>query len=393
MSDTTKSLLQQAYTLIENDEHNRAQEILAPLLEDDADNAHLWWLYTHAARDTAIGQAALERVLELDPKYPGARELKTDVLEAQSKDPDLIALGASESNAGFTAGGFEVDEWEALQPVAEADPAGSSSRGRVVLLLIVLIIVAGGAFVISGAVDLEELLAGLLPSPEPQVIVVSEATVDPTESESKSVAESTVEQALVSSEATVAATEEPETIVVVVAELEAAAASAFLPELTDQATVVSPDSTADATTESETPHPDTEPSPSATAEIYVDPPVVSSEELAAYISGFAEAVADIEIDERRSGVQYLRLGNTLVIRLCAVPGPEFNDRLNLVMNAAVALADDMPEGIQAFGAGLLHCDDPGAKLRIIGVTRRAIIDYANEKIKAKEFQRAWQPLS
>ena len=378
MSDTTKALLQQAYTFIENDEHDRAQEILAPLLEGDANNAHLWWVYAHAAQDSAIGQAALERVLELDPKYPGARELKTDVLEAQSKDPDLIALGASESGPQFTGGGFEVDDWEALQPVAEADPVSSSSRGRIALLVVVLIIAVGGAFVISGAVDLDELLAGFLPSPEPQVIVVLE---------------STVEQSLASSEATVATTDEPESSAVANAQLEAAAASTQLPEVSEQATAVAPESIADATTESEEPQADIKPSPVVTGEIYVDPPVVSPEELTAYIGGIAEAIADFEIDERRSGVQYLSLGNTLVIRFCAVPGPEFNDRLNVVMNATVALADDMPDGIQAFGAGLLHCDDPNATQRIIGVTRRAIIDYANEEIKAKEFQRAWQLLS
>lgn len=381
MSNTTNALLRQAYTLIENDEHGRAQEILAPLLEDDANNAHLWWVYTHASRDTAIGQAALERVLELDPKYPGARELKADVLEAQSRDPDLVALGASETYAEFTGAGFEVDNWEALQPVAETDPARSSSRGRLALLVVVLIVVAGGAFVMTGAVDIEVLLSGLLPSTKPQVIVVSEATKEPAEDDAQAVAESTADLSEVISEATVA-TGEPDTSVVAEGESKAAAAD-----------VAAPVSTVDGTMDFEEPRPITEASPAATGETYVDPPVVSSEEVTAYVSGIAEAIADFDIDTRRSSVQFLSLGNTLVIRVCAVPGPEFNDRLNVVMNAVVALADDMPDGIQAVGAGLLHCDDPEAKLRIIGVTRRTIIDYANEKIKAKDFQRAWQPLS
>ena len=33
-----------------------------------------------------LGLAALERVLELDPKYPGARELKADVLKPRSQE-------------------------------------------------------------------------------------------------------------------------------------------------------------------------------------------------------------------------------------------------------------------------------------------------------------------
>ena len=393
MSDTTNARLRQAYTLIENDEHDRAQEILAPLLEDDANNAHLWWVYTHAARDTAIGQAALERVLALDPKYPGARELKADVLEAQSKDPDLVALGASETYTQFTGAGIDVDEWEALPSSAETEKAESSSRGRLALLAVVLIIAAGGAFVISGAVDIEELLSGFLPSPEPQVIVVSDATKAPDLADTQSVAESTANQSGALSEGVAATSDEPDANGVDEGELAAGAAATSMPESADRTTVVSLESSGDATTDQEDQQPVADPSPAALGEIYVDPPVVSSEEVTAYVSGIAEAIADFEVDVRRSGLQYLSLGNTLVIRFCAVPGPEFNDRLNLLMNAAVALADDMPAGIQAVGAGLLHCDDPEAKLRIIGVPRRTIIDYANEKIKAKDFQRAWQPLS
>ena len=59
MSDTSNGILQRAYTHIENDEPEKAQEILAPLLQDDANNAHLWWVYTHAVSDASIGQAAL----------------------------------------------------------------------------------------------------------------------------------------------------------------------------------------------------------------------------------------------------------------------------------------------------------------------------------------------
>ena len=285
MSDTTNARLRQAYTLIENDEHDRAQEILVPLLEDDANNAHLWWVYTHAARDTAIGQAALERVLALDPKYPGARELKADVLEAQSKDPDLVALGASETYTQFTGAGIDVDEWEALPSSAETDPAESSSRGRLALLAVVLIIAAGGAFVISGAVDLEELLSGFLPSPEPQVIVVSDATKAPENADTQSVAESTANQSGALSEGVAATSDEPDANGVDDEELAAGAAATSMPESADRTTVVSSESSADATTDQEDQQPVAEPSPAALGEIYVDPPVVSSEELTAYVSG------------------------------------------------------------------------------------------------------------
>ena len=63
------------------------------------------------------------------------------------------------------------------------------------------------------------------------------------------------------------------------------------------------------------------------------------------------------------------------------------------MNAAVDHAEAIPEDIEAVAAGLLNCDDPDARLRLIGVEVGLIIDFANESIDAKEFQRAWQPLS
>ena len=132
MSETTNALLRRAYALIENDEREKAQEVLAPLLEEEADNAHLWWVYTHAAQDLAVGQAALQRVLELDPKYPGASELKADFLEAQAKDPDLIALEADEAGGSDSATPLDIDDWEDLQPIAEADAEGSSARVRLV---------------------------------------------------------------------------------------------------------------------------------------------------------------------------------------------------------------------------------------------------------------------
>lgn len=393
MSDATNALLQQAYTLIENDEHNKAQEILAPILEDDANNVHLWWVYTHAVRDTAIGQAALERVLALDPKYPGARELKADVLETQSKDPDLIALEASESNASFTGAGFDVDDWEDLQPAVDADPDSSSARGRLALLALVLLIIAAGAFVISGAVDLNELLSGLLPSPAPQVIVVSDATAEPAEFDSETLSESTADEAAASAEATAEATVELETTAAATAEPEATEAGTIGRAIAGQAAVLSAEATAEATALAEEPPPSAERPPEATSVTYLDPPVAVSYEVTAFVARIADAIDEFEIDQAQSAIQATSLGNTLIIRLCAIPGPEFNDRLSAVMSAAVSLAAGIPEEVEAFGAGLMHCGDAEANLRVIGVARRAIIEFADEEIESKDFQRAWQPLS
>lgn len=380
MSDSSKALLQQAYTLIENGELEKAQEILAPLLQDDAENAHVWWVYTHAAKDASIGLAALERVLELDPMYPGARELKADVLEAQSKDPDLVALEARGSSSPDVVAAIEVDDWEDLQPVVESDANGSSFRGRFAGLVAILVIVVGGGLVLSGAIDLSQLLSGILPSPEPQVIVVSEATAEQTSANQKS--EPTSEN--VESEATQApvaatATSEP------VAE-------------------ASPQETAENERDEIAPATELEPTaiateaPTATATPYASPtptPTISTDSIriASFVSSVAEMISDFTIVPLESGMLHTTLGDTLVIIVCAVPGPEFNQRLTTVLNTVVSLEADLPEDIEAVAAGLVNCDDDEAELRIVGVTRSTISAFANDEIDAKDFQRAWQPLS
>ena len=336
MSDTEASLLQQAYKLIENEDLEAAQELLAPLLEDDANNVHLWWVYTHALRDSGIGQAALERVLELDPKYPGARELKADVLDAQAKDPDLIALEASEPGAAQSLSESGIDDWEDLQPVAEAGDDGQPSTARLAILGILITIVIGGGLVLTGAIDLSPLLSVILQSPEPQVVVVSEPTGEPGASEGEAEGATTLE------------------------ELPATAAA-----------------TASATTEAE-------------AEA---PPEVDAAEVAAFLGLVAAAIDEVEIDQAESGIISTELGSTLVLRVCAIPGPELNERLYTLLTSVASVAEDLPANIEAVAAGLLNCDDPSANLRVIGVARKAINEFAKNAMDARDYQRAWQPLS
>ena len=353
MSDTSTSaaLLQQAYELIENDELEQAQELLAPLVEEDANSAHLWWVYTHALRDTGIGQAALERVLALDPEYPGARELKADVLEAQSKDPDLIAFDSSEPNGAQSVSDHQIDDWEELPREAVAEKEETSWRGRLALLFVLLIIVAGGGLALSGSVDIPQLLSEILPSAEPQVIVVSAPTNEPTAPDEELPREA--------------------------------------PSLEDER-----ESGATSMDEDALEAPIVEPTPlSTSAPEVITPPAVVLSDVSAFIEQVAAAIDDFEVDQSGNNIRSTALGNTLVIRVCAVPGPEFNERLDTILNTVVSLADDLPEGVEAVAAGLINCDDASATLRLIGVERSIIAEFANQQMKVKEFQRAWQPLS
>ena len=121
-------------------------------------------------------------------------------------------------------------------------------------------------------------------------------------------------------------------------------------------------------------------------------PATHSPEIAAFIALVSDAISDFEIDETVSGLRRTELGHTLVFRVCAVPGPQFQTRLGSVMNAAASLDAGIPENAAAIAVSLLNCADEEAVPRAIGVERDIIQAYANEEIGARDFQRSWQAL-
>ncbi len=358
MSDSTSGILQKAYELIENDDLEQARALLTPLLETDAENPSLWWVYSHALRDRSIGQLALDRVIALDPAYPGAAELKADVLEVQEQEDDLLSLEVEGEAAAQSSADESIDDWEDLQPVM--DDAGESARGRqgfVLLVVVLLIFATGAALIASGAVDLGELLSGILPTSEPSVIVVEGPTDEPA---GVHVAEPTAEPtAEVESEPSATGAEEQ-----------------FSPAATD---VAAAETEAESTAEASEP---------VSTEV-----TATDESVAIFVHDLAENIEEFELNRESSGIETTLLGETLILQVCATPGREFNERLIRVMNAVVEFAEEMPESIDAVATGLLNCSDEDAALHVIGVTLSVVMEHAAEEIDAKEFQRAWQPLS
>ena len=344
MSESTNTILQRAYELIESDELEQAQELLAPLLETEEKNPSLWWVYSHSLRDQSIGQLALDRVLALDPSYPGANELKEDLLDVQSRDPDFLE---AEADGIVSAQGIvdSIDDWDDLQTGSEDSEETSDGRRVVILLAAILFVVAAGiTLVASGAIDISEILSGILPTPEAEIIVVAGPTVDPAASESGAGEPAPESTPAATALASAAATDDPAVVLTVAG-------------------------TADPT------------------------PDEASSALSAFVGAVAESISDFEIDHGASATRDTSLGRTIVVQVCAVPGREFNTRLSQVINAMVDLADELPDETDAVAAGLLNCDDESANLRIIGVSVEIVRQFQNQDIDAKEFQRAWQPLS
>ena len=360
MAESTEAILGQAHAFIEAGQLGRAQETLAPLLESEADNPALWWVYAHAVTDREIGMAALDRVLQLDPNYPGARELKDQAAAGPSAlEPLAAPLSiATDSPLEDTS---RIDEWEEIKPQLPPDP-GSSGRSRAVVVILVIAIVAGvgAALVVTGVVDISPLTS-LFATPTNAAITVGvDVTPDATAR-----AEPAEAQLAPASDAT------------------ALGASA---NQDDQATgePVAAQSATPSPTASATPSPTRLPTSTALPGKVI-----------AFVASLArkDSVMEVPIHLAASGSRYTEPGDTIVVSVCAKPGDEFGRRLSAVMMAAADMHHELPSGIDAFALDLQNCAEADAKSQLVGAPRSAIEAYATEAIDAKAFQQAWRAIS
>ena len=334
MSDSTDAILQAAFDLIEKGELEQAQIALAPLLETEPDNPALWWIYAHAVTDSQSGLQAVDRVLQLDPDYPGARELR--------EQADLARPAATASIQADDDEPGDIDDWEDLQPAVERTAQNRKiGRGLALAVAAALVIAAGLLLALSDEVDIAFLTALIAPSPPPQIAVISVSTET-------------------ADSPTAAPTED----------------AASTPTEINESPTLAP-----TKTESPTPAP-------TETEI----PAAAAPETVAFITLVSDAISNIEIDETGSGFRITELGNTLVFHVCAVPGPQFQTRLGSVMNAVASLDASVPENAEAIAVSLVNCADEDATPRAVGVERDIIQSYANEEIDARDFQRSWKAL-
>ncbi len=351
MSNAKSTALQNAHELIERGELEAAQELLVPLLESDADNAGVWWVYAHAVRDISIGQAALRRVLELDPLYPGARELAQDMNRLEAPLLTADPLTANESVAAQNAD-IDIDDWEDLQPAVGTPQTNQQSAriGTTVLVTALLLLIVGGVLIATGAIDINQLLSGILSTPQPSTLV--EAPAQPSDSDTFSIGTAVPQEEISPMQ-------------------DQAAASAEI-----AGTLV-----AEQTIE---PAPTFAPSPT-----YAPLPKAESD----FVQRVAQQIDEFSLDPQQTFLFYSNAGNTLVLQTCALPGPDFNAKVASIIQTVVTLADEIPAELDALAAGLLNCDDPGAALHLIGTEARLIRDFASGAIDDRDFQREWKQLS
>ncbi len=407
MSDSTDAILQNAFDLIENDELEQAQIALGPLLETEDNNPNFWWIYAHAVKDSETGIKALDRVIQLDPNYPGARELKEQVALAKSAGAGATELEAASASASWAGEGQEddIEDWEDLQPdIERAAQNARFGRGFVSAVVITLLIVALGLLlVVSGAVDLSLLTSFLTPTEEQRVIV----TFAPTEAASTPVATPT------ETGSTPVATPTEAASTPVATPTEAASTPVATPTETASTPVATPTETAStpvatpteaASTPVATPT-EAASTPVATPTEVASTPVATLTEAEAalapspstretdfFVDMVSTAITDFEIDKAASGLRTTEFGHTLDFHSCAVPGPQFTERLNVIMQVVVSLSKGIPEGVEAIAVSLMNCDDVDATMDTVAVARDLVQAYASDEIGEREYQQGWKPL-
>jgi hypothetical protein len=144
MSNTQKEL-ERAYSLIKRDKTEDALRILRPIIEDDPENVHAWWLVAYAATEPHEVREALVKVLRIDPNYANAPKAR-DMLEKLNQEypPDAAELAMypelqtdlsptfADEAAFFNESPFELDtSLEELTPLEPEEPFAEDLFGAV----------------------------------------------------------------------------------------------------------------------------------------------------------------------------------------------------------------------------------------------------------------------
>ncbi|TVR22291.1 MAG: tetratricopeptide repeat protein [Anaerolineaceae bacterium] len=142
--------LSRAFQLIEDGQLEEAREIIQSVLADDEDNADAWWIYAHALEDADEARRALNRVGDLEPKYPGLADLMAyypdeEMAEEQSRPLDLdddIFADLDDDDEADDEDDFFDDEPEKVE-------GGNTWFRRLLIVAVILLLVVVGFLVLN----------------------------------------------------------------------------------------------------------------------------------------------------------------------------------------------------------------------------------------------------
>ena len=390
MSDATNEALSRAYDLIEQGQLDEARSVLEPILAGDRNNLDAWWLYAHAVTNPEDAREALENVTRLDPNYGDAPELLSKLNERYpvggiyepSAEPEVAILGSTS-----TAPEPQIQPASGVltpQPTAEEPHRSSGMTWVLVTAVIVVLLIAallllqqqGGQPATTPIADAPtaETLAEE-PTPLPQEEGSDAGLVEVTDE--PEFAEQPTEEA----EQVIAPAEES------TPEMEAAATELSEPTQAESQLAPTDEAPVEPTAESA---PVTE-SGALVATIAVTPLAVDSAQMASEIdfSVFDSALASFDRPQDSIAIDDTSLGRTLLVSICAEPGPELRDRLPAALLALAGESDAVAGSADAIGIRTVNCGD-GSLVRVVAVGLESALSFADGTLDAAGFVANWR---
>lgn len=402
-SSTTSDSLSKAYRLIEADELAAARAVLEPLVESEPNNADAWWLYAHAVTDTFAARRALDEVLRINPNYPGAVALmsqlevvsRTDA-ETEPVQSDLVApvefdeepetiLDLTEDPAFDDepdfADEFDGDETPDIVPpptladeVELRESVNESSRRSWVpiaaLVAIVAIVLLAALLLLNPGGQQPDNVV-VVPSPSPEVLAPGIGVTEEAEASATPVED-------------VIAEPSPEVTPEVPVTEEVVVAPPTVEEPTEEAIVEE-----DGADTTETDAPATEDAVEADSasagvtEVAMLPPGADFTPLVDALSEVSIATTDVSETETD-------LGTTVVVTVCATNGMTLRQNLPAVMDVVASRAAVLAGSAEAIGARVVNCATDRA-LVFIAVPKEQAVEYAVGNLTTEEFQALWRP--
>ena len=362
MSKSVDQILDRVFNLIEDGEHEQARDLIEPLIDTEGNNPTVWWLYAHAVEDKNTGQEALENVLRLNPNYPGAEELLSELKPQRQPLQKLPKPTADDYDSDWDA----IEKEASLTEVGGADSGGRFPGWLVALLLAGVILIAFLLLNPFGGNDAAD--ANAIPSNTP-VTDETPVPIIPT-----TVADSSTENTPIDEPTEVEATDIPPTEMSTETEEATDIPPTNEPTETDESTEEPTEVEATSTPE------EVEPSPTNTTEPTEIPDVTDIEAIATALGEFAVQGDNVNLRDTT-------LGQTLVVEVCSSGGYALIDVMGSLANQNEHFASD----VEAIGIDLIDCEQDG-RSRLVATPLSAALDYADGDVDARDFQRQWQPV-
>ncbi|MBP6297721.1 MAG: hypothetical protein KA401_00115 [Anaerolineae bacterium] len=366
MTDSTGGSLNAAYEAIKAKDLAKARDLLSAYLVDQPNDVDAWWLYSYAVTDVEQGRKALETVLRLDPAYPGARDLLTELensVPSPATSPIAQAGIKSISRVSETAkltATIQPDDDRAEFGFPDESKQETGRFSRMLLAVLAAIVVIGILLVVFVLPNLNN----------PQSTPVANATVAASETTEFGVA--TVPP---TTGASVASTVEP----------------TIAGQVTDAPTTES--TTVEAST-SEAATVDATSAEMATPEAVAttDPAVPTDTSVtAAGLEPVYEALSAFEVVPDSTVVESTEMGQTASVSICAV-----TSQLRTVVPAALTslarVSTQLPAELQAVGAKFVECTGDNSVLRYVALTMADAQGFANGTLTETDLRARLVPL-